>query len=248
MEMLPESFDIEVKVDGNTFQGAYSVILGDLVVYYHGRTLSMRKPEADLQRHGEKMLVRLVQECYVDPEIVPRELPEDVRAAAIEYVNSHDNEDAIYTLVESIGESPTGSENHRRVAFLCLNALQPIAPCWKYLADDNAAERLHSELVAWVQDGSKVVDWEKACTPLVGIRDGDRIQDCDACRIEPIANSLAATANYLQTGSTDSAVEALLDAWGAANEGCWPEENGEFEQWLVSVALPRAYLCKPVDQ
>ena len=45
---LPETTDIEVEIDARRFQGAYSFMLGDMVVYYNGHTKSVRKPETNV--------------------------------------------------------------------------------------------------------------------------------------------------------------------------------------------------------
>ncbi len=59
---LPEVTDIETEVDGRAVSGSYSVMLGDLVVYYRGHTSSRRKPAAGIRevaiREQARLLVR----------------------------------------------------------------------------------------------------------------------------------------------------------------------------------------------
>ncbi|HEY0076867.1 MAG TPA: hypothetical protein VGB77_22475, partial [Abditibacteriaceae bacterium] len=134
-----------------------------------------------------------------------------------------------------------------QICWLCINALQPIVPCWKAICDDDAAQQMLDELQRWLNDHSSPINWKMARRPLVARRDGIKIVDCDACRVEPIANALAHCADYLRTANPDSAAKVILEVWGAHAEGCWPEdEDRSYEQWFIEVALPNAYQCQTV--
>ena len=244
---LPEVTDIEIAMDGRTVAGAYSVMLGNLVVYYNGRTSSVSKPESNVHETAIQMLQDLVRQNYIEINRVPSELPEPIRQAAAAYVNSFDDDEPIRELLNAFGQSDSGSHVHTQVCWLCINALQPIVPCWKTICDDDAAQQILAELQRWLKDRSYLINWEAARQPLVARRGGIKIEDCDACRVEPIANALAHCADYLQTAHTDSAVKVILEAWGAHAEGCWPaDEERPYEQWFIEVALPKAYQCQEV--
>lgn len=246
---LPETIDIEQEIDGRRFEGAYSFMLGDMVVYYNGHTKSVRKPDADTQKVALDMLRQLVQENYVGMGSIPRDLPQRMREAALEYVNSFDDEEPIRALVESFGEASVGSHTHTQLSWLCVNAVQPIVPFWKFMCDDDTPERTLDDLAQWLCNRAHSVDWESARQPAVARRDGLKIVDCDACRAEPIAKAVAHCANYLQNGQIESAVETIFEAWGAHSEGCWPEdEQRPYERWLVEFALPNAFQCKPASR
>ncbi|HEY0076347.1 MAG TPA: hypothetical protein VGB77_19770, partial [Abditibacteriaceae bacterium] len=100
---LPEVTDIEIAFDGRKVTGAYSVVLGDLVVYYNGRTLSIRKPETNMHETAIEMLQDLVRQNYIEISRVPGELPEPIRKAAAEYVNSFDDDEPIRELIKAFG-------------------------------------------------------------------------------------------------------------------------------------------------
>jgi hypothetical protein len=241
---LPKVTGIEISVDGRTVTGAYSLVLGNLVVYYNGRTSSVRKPETNMHETAIEMLQDLVRQNYIEISKVPPELPEPIRIAAAEYVNSFDDDEPIRELIKAFGQATINSHVHTQISRLCINALQPIVPCWKAICDDDAAQQMLAELQRWLNDRSYPINWETARRPLVARRDGIKIVDCDACRVEPIATALAHCADYLQTANTDSAVKVILEAWGAHAEGCWPEdEDRSYEQWFIEVALPNAYHC-----
>ena len=244
---LPKVTDLEISVDGRTVTGAYSVVLGDLVVYYNGHTASVRKPETNVYETAMQMLQDLVRQNYIEIDRVPGELPEPIRKAAVEYVNSFDEDAPIRELIKAFGQADIGSQVHTQVSWLCINALQPIVPFWKAICDDDAPQQLLAELLRWMNDRSYRINWETARQPLIARRDGLKIVDCDACRVEPIANALAHCAAYLQTANSDSAVKVILEAWGAHAEGCWSEdETRPYEQWFIEVALPNAYQCRAV--
>jgi len=243
---LPEVTDIEADVDGRRVTGAYSVMLGDLVVYYNGHTSSIRKPTRNMRELAIEMLQELARKNYIGIESVPSELPQHIREAAVKYANCPDDDELIRELIVSFGPSTVGSDVHVQVSWLCVNAVQPIAPFWKAMCDDDTPEQTLLKLRRWMNDRAQPVDWELARRTLVGYRDGRRIEDCDACRVEPIAKALASCADYLHTAHLESAVETILEAWGAYSEGCWPEsEERPFERWAVEVAIPNAYHSRP---
>jgi hypothetical protein len=245
---LPESFDIETEIDGRCFDGAYSIVFGDLVVYYNGHTSSARKPQTNTREIAIRMLQELVRVHYVEIDLIPSDLPERIRNAAFEYVNSFDDDEPIRKLIQAFGESTVGSEVHTQISWLCVNALQPIVPFWKAMCDDDGPERTLADLRLWLKDRSHSVDWESARQPALALCDGIKIEDCDACRAEPIAKAVANCADYLQTADTDAAVKTILHAWGAHAEGCWPQdEERPFERWFVEVALPNALRCRSTN-
>lgn len=245
---IPDFTDIEVEIDGRRFRGAYSVMLGDLVVYYNGHTSSVRKPVANLHEVAVDLLRELVRENHVDKSSLPSELPQAIRDAAIAYVNGFDDDTLIRDLIESFGPAPVGSVAHAQVSRLCLDALRPIVPFWKFMCDDFGPERTVWELNQWLRDRSFRIDWELARRPFICYRDGQRVQDCDACRVEPIAQAVTHCADYLQTGKMESAVATLAQACAAYDEGCSPEgEERSFEQWLVEDVLLNAYRFKPEE-
>jgi hypothetical protein len=243
---IPDFTDIEVEIDGRQFRGAYSVMLGDLVVYYNGHTSSVRKPTTNLREVAVDLLRELVREHHVDISSLSSELPQAIRDAALAYVNGFDDDTLIRDLIESFGSAPAGSVAHSHVSRLCLEALQPIVPFWKFMCDDEGPVQIVGELNRWITDRSFRIDWESARRPFICYRDGQRVQDCDACRVEPIAQAVAHCADYLQTGNMDSAVATLAQACAAYDEGCSPEgEERSFEQWLVEEVLLKAYRFKP---
>src|SRR5687768_9341442 len=120
--LLPKVTNIETSVGGRLVAGAYSVMLGDLVVYYNGHTSSVRKPETDVHETAIQMLQHLVRQNYIEISGVPTELPEPIRKAATEYVNSFDDEEPIRELIQAFGQSNLNAHVHTQVSWLCINA------------------------------------------------------------------------------------------------------------------------------
>lgn len=245
---LPEVHEIEVELDGRRFEGAYYVVLGDLIVNYNGRTSSVALPTRNASEIAIDMLRDLVRLHYVDIEAIPSTLPQDIRLAAHAYLNSFDDVQVVQDLVATFGDSTIGSDVHKRLSWLCVNSLGPIVPCWKMMCDGDEPERTLGELRRWLDDPAHVVDWDLACRPSIAIRNGSVVGDCDACRLEPLARAVASTADYLHTANASSAVAAICSAYGAYAEGCHPQDApDDFEEWVVFSVLSNSYECTPVD-
>lgn len=243
---LPKVVDIQTEMAGRTIKGSFYEVLGDLVVNYNGRTASVKKPKTHLHEVALELFQKLVQEHYVPISAIPGELPEPMREAALEYVNSMDEDESVRALILSFGEFPIGSRVHQQVSWLCVNSLHLIVPFCKWMCGDDGPERILASMIRWLKDPSYPLDWESARRPLEARLGGVKIEDCDACRVEPIAQAVACCADYMQTANIDSAVKTLLSAWGAHAEGAWPPDQDQpFELWLVQIALPHAYRCEP---
>lgn len=239
---LPEVHDIAVDVDGRTFDGAWSIVLGQLVVYYNGHSSGVENPQYGHDEIARGMLLELIREHYVPLEAIAADLPPMIREAAHVYINNLDGEDSAEVLVAAFGDAEPGSPAHRRLSWLCVNAITPIVPYWKLMCDSDGPEQTLGTLRRWLDDPATPVDWEAACRPEVALRDGEVVGDCDACRLEPTADAVAAAAGYLRSADASLAVAALDDASCAWSEGCHPEENsGRFESWLVLSVLPQAF-------
>jgi len=240
---LPEVFDIYTKVDGRRVKGSYAFVLG-LTVYYKGDAETVPKPEReeDVPVVAKQVLQQLVKKRNAEFGCVPEDLPAAIRQAATGYLDSFDDEDQIRALVSSFGVIEVGSDAHQQVSCLVLNALIPIVPCWEELCDDNAPVETHNKLMAWISDRLESIDWETAEQVVVAKRNGERIGDCDACRVEPIARAVAACAKFIRGADISDAVDAISNADYAHSEGCWPnQEKRSFQRWLVENALPKAY-------
>jgi hypothetical protein len=241
---LPDVHDIAVVVDGRTFEGSWSIVLGQLVVYYNGHASGVENPHEAHDEVAREVLRELVREHYVPLEAIAADLPAVIREAAYVYVNNLDEEDSAAGLVAAFGDTEPGSTTHRQLSRLCVNALTPIVPFWKLMCDTNGPEQTLDNLRSWLEDPAMPVDWEAACRPEVALRDGEVVGDCDACRLEPIATAVAATAEYLQFADAPAAVAALDHASFAWSEGCHLEENLQrFERWLALDVLPSASVC-----
>lgn len=239
---LPEVIDIKTEVDGRRICGAYSVILGHLIVYYKGDGQTGPPPGADRHEVAVRMLQEIVRRRDAKRATVSPMLPPEVRLAAKRYADSFEDEQAVRELVLSFGQPVVGSKAHARVSHLLVNSLTLVVPFWTELCDDDAPVAAHRELAGWLADRARPVDWAATRRIAVARRDGLVIRDCDICRARPIAEAVACTAGFLQDGVIDAAVEAisLLDI--AADEGCWPRaETRSFQRWLVETALPPAY-------
>lgn len=219
-------------------------MLGNLVVYFRGRTSSIRKLTEDVNRVALQLLTELIHRTLAETKAAANDLPSQIQSAALECVEDFEDRGRIHTLIEAFGAQEVGSHAHRQVSWLCLNVLDPVVPAWKTICDDDAPEQILAELRAWMVDSTRAVDWNRARRQLVGTQGGVRIQDCNACWIEPIARGVAGCANYLHTANIDSAVTTVEDSWAASTEGCWPQsEERTFEKWFVDVAVVNAYHC-----
>lgn len=116
------------------------------------------------------------------------------------------------------------------------------------LTSGDTPEKTYRDLRNWLVDPTHTVDWESAQIPCIALRDGERVGDCDACRLEPTANAVASTAFYLRTANPEKAVDVLRSTSAAFDEGCHSQDSPDrFEKWLVFNVLPRACRCEPID-
>lgn len=246
---LPEIHEITVEVDGERFEGSWYIILGDLVINYNGHTASTHQRKTNADAVAKKMLGDLVEKHYVRLETIPAGIPQTIRQAAHHYANGSLEESAAAELVASFGRSIVGSLTHRQLSWLCINGISMIVPAWKHMCDGNAAEEVFADLRQWLQDPLYAVDWATATTPAIALRDGIRVGDCDACRLEPTAEAVAHTARYLLSANAADATAALLSASDAFDEGCHtPDAPDRFEKWLVLNVLKSALDCQAIEK
>ncbi len=176
-------------------------------------------------------------------------VPEALLPAAYNYLNVFDDDQSVHGFVSAFGELTAGSLAYQQVAWLAIYATGLVVPFWKHMCDGDAPEQIHSRLQAWLLDPTTEVDWETACTPCIASRSGEQVVDCDACRLEPIAEAVSSLANYLQTADPEMAAACLSAASSAFNEGCHPRALSDgFERWLVFEALPHAMKLEPPFQ
>jgi hypothetical protein len=194
------------------------------------------------------MLRDLVRKYYISLGSLPASLPTPIRDAAHVFVNSFDDDQLTRDLVSAFGESTQAAEVHRQLSWLCVNATGIVVPFWKLMCDSDIPEKTYLGLRNWLADPSHAVDWSSAQRRSFATRDGQRVTDCDACRLEPIADAVAKTAEFLRTAESSVAVDALLAVAAAYDEGCHPHDLPDrFEKWLVFDVLPRACQCKPLN-
>ena len=245
---LPPVHDIAIEIEGRTFEGSWYVVLGDMVVNYNGHTAKAHKGASDADTVAIEVLRDLVRKHYICLDLLPANLPAPVRNAAYIFLNSFHVGQPAHDLVSSFGESVLGSRVHRQLSWLCVNAIGMVAPYWKFMCDSDTPERTYLALRKWLADPSHSVDWALAQSPSIATRNGARVGDCDACRLEPIADAVAKTATYLRTADSLMAVDALLAVASAYDEGCHPQgSHDRFEKWLVFDVLPQACQCKSLE-
>lgn len=236
---LPDIHEINVLVDGQRFDGCWYIILNEMIVWYNGYTASTHQRKTDADEVAVTLLGELVTKHHVPLEAIPSTLPHAMRLAAHSYVNSFDDEDTTAELVSSFDVAVIGSAGHQQLSWLCVNALSMVVPAWKQMCDGNAAEDTFNNLRQWLHHPRHAVDWQAAVTPAVALRNGVRIGDCDACRLEPIADAVTSTARYLQSAQPADATATLLSVEGAYSEGCHsPAAPDRFVTWLVFDVLP----------
>lgn len=246
---LPDIHEISVDIDGDRFDGSWYIILNDMVVNYNGYTSSTSDLATDADEVAVKMLHELVTKHYVQLESIPASIPQAIRLAAHQYVNSSEEETDAGRFIAAFGESATESAVHKKLSWLCVNALSMIVPAWKHMCDGNSAEDTYNNLRQWLQDSTHPVDWPVAKTPAIARRNGVRVGDCDACRLEPTADAVASAAKYLQSGKPDDATAILVSASYAYDEGCHSRDAPDrFEKWLVFDVLQASLDCKPIDK
>lgn len=228
---LPEIHTLQVQVNGSQHRGSWYVLLGKVIVNYRDHTLTVSADPLPSEESLAALLRDLVAAHAVDLGQIPSAWPSDLRAAAHRYINSKEDESALADLLGNLAFDQTG--------WLCLDAASVVGPFWKELCDDNEPEQTLGELKLWMEDRSHSVNWTRVTMPSVATRGGRPIVDDDACRAEPIAVAVASTASFLQTEDKSSAIEALLSASAAHNEGCRPDElYASFEERLVKDLLP----------
>ena len=246
---LPDVHEISVDVDGQRFDGSWYIILNDMVVNYNGYTASTAERKAGADEVAVRLLRDLVEKHYTRLESISAAIPHAIRLAAHRYVNSPDEDSGAADFVASFGDSVKESAIHQQLSWLCVNALWMIVPAWKHMCDGNAAEDTFNNLRQWLQDPTHTVDWPTATTPAIALRNGVRVGDCDACRLEPTADAAAHAARYLQSAHSVDAAATLLSASYAYDEGCHSiDAPDRFEKWLVFEALQTSLQCRPLNK
>ncbi|PQO25369.1 hypothetical protein C5Y96_23805 [Blastopirellula marina] len=246
---LPDIHEISIDVAGRRFDGSWYIILHDMVVNYNGHAASTPQRASDAEEVALSMLRDLVAKHYMPLESIPPDIPPAIRIAAHQYVNSNDDESVTADFVASFGPSVASSAVHRQLSWLCVNALSMIVPAWQHMCDSNVAEETFHALRKWLQAPRHEVDWQTATSPAVALRDGVRVGDCDACRLEPIADAVASAARYLQSADSADASACLLSVSYAYDEGCHTRDAPDrFEKWLVFDVLQTSLECLPVHE
>jgi hypothetical protein len=130
----------------------------------------------------------------------------------------------------------------RRGVALCLLGARRILHGWSLLGcEGNRPEQVLDHVARWIQTGEYSPDWASLCLPAPALFNGRPIQDCDACRVEPIASAAARTALFAKTANPVDGAIALCDIRGAVLEGLDTDDDGGYENWLINVAVPAAY-------
>ena len=160
-------------------------------------------------------------------------------------------------LVPAFGPFEPGDETHRRLCWLCVNAARMVRHCWDEIAENpDARDRLAALADVlrgdWFLRGEGAEpDWAPLTDAATARRDGEQVNDCDACRVEPVAAAVAFAARFARDSKPADAAECLRRVRGAADEGCWwcdPAEpdtaHAPFAAWFVAHALPAAWGCE----
>ena len=217
-----------------------------MIVNYNGYTKTVPKPTiTEANATASELLRELVAKHYVPLDSMPKHLPMDLRIAAHRYINSLEGNAC--DLLRSIFSSSKASNVHKQLSWLCVNSLSMIVPSWKRLCEGTVAEESLNQLRNWLENPSYSVRWDAISIPRIAAKDGTPIADCDACRLEPIANAVANAATYLELGRLENASECLLSIHSAYEEGCRPlKAPNRFETWLVFHALRASLECKSI--
>ncbi|NNJ27009.1 hypothetical protein [Alienimonas chondri] len=155
------------------------------------------------------------------------------------------------------GDPHPGGRGHARLCWLCVNAIRTVLHCWDGIAE-NPEARDHLSALADVLRGDWFLngegdepDWAPLTEAAVAIRDGVKVNDCDACRVEPVASAVAHAARFARDGDSTDAAACLADVGVSADEGCWwhdpanPESAPEaFAPWFARHVLPAAWRCE----
>ena len=160
-------------------------------------------------------------------------------------------------LVGAFARFESGGETHRRLCWLCVNAVRMVRHCWDGIAENPDARDRLKELADALRGGwflrgeGDEPDWPVLTDSAVAVRDGEKVADCDACRVEPVAAAVAFAARFAANGHRRDAAECLQCVQSAAEEGCWWSEPDEpdaaaqpFAAWFVTHALPTAWRCE----
>ncbi|QDT14926.1 hypothetical protein [Alienimonas californiensis] len=163
----------------------------------------------------------------------------------------------VVRLLPACGPFEPGDETHRRLCWLCVNAARMVRHCWDEIAENpDARDRLAALADVlrgdWFLKGEgPEPDWAPLTEAAVALRDGQKVFDCDSCRVEPVAAAVAHAARFARDGRLADAADSLRHVRWAADEGCWwhdPEEpqaaDAAFAEWFVRYALPAAWRCQ----
>ena len=178
----------------------------------------------------------------------------DWEAAEEAFVDEHpdlDGRNDIARLVPAFGPFAVGDDTHRRLSWLCVNALRMVRHCWDEICDGAGATERLSALADHLRGEDADLAWALRGEPLVPTRDGIVIGDCDVCRVGPIAEGIGLAGRFVLSGDPAEAAEALRRAQWSENEGCWWHDPGDsssaprpFGGWFVLHALPAAWRCE----
>ena len=162
-----------------------------------------------------------------------------------------DGRNDIARLVPAFGPFAVGDATHRRLSWLCVNALRMVLHCWDEICDGPDARDRLAALAAHLRGDDPDPDRPVTLEPAVPTRDGLVIGDCDVCRVGPIAEGVALAARFAEGGDPADAAEALRRAQWSGDEGCWwhdPHDASSaprpFGGWFVLHALPAAWTCE----
>ena len=190
----------------------------------------------------------------MDAEIVPENFvseqpwPIDLKSVATQLLRerSEDDEKATDTeaymlpLIAAFGDGNIGDENHRRATLVCCMAARQVLWGWAAMdCDGNLPEENLKKIESWIF--GEEADLKSATVPVKATRNGRIIMDCDTCRVEPIAGTVASAALYALTRKPEDGADALLDVLYAMSEGIEKDDSLDFDSWLVMVALPAAW-------
>ena len=152
-------------------------------------------------------------------------------------------------LIPAFGSSAVGNDTHRRLCWLCVNAARMVRHCWDEMAENPDARDALEVLAAHLRGAE--VDLDPLTEPAVAVRDGRRVSDCDACRVEPVAAAVATAALFALHADVNDAGVCLQHVQAAADEGCWWDDASDaraadrpFAAWFVAYALPASWRCE----
>lgn len=184
-----------------------------------------------------------------------KELPPVIRHAALCLANEDDSnlpDRDIYTLldalVDSFGDRPLGSVNHRRVAWLCVHACELVSPLWFGLDNELPQENLRT-LRRYLMGEETKPDWERLCARGEVEPSVPGALACPADIYYDIAEAVAYTGEYCHQGNPRAAGEALEAVQSAIEQGIVIASDdclGSFELWTCFYGLPAAWRCASV--